>query len=98
MQYLKENLKDEVDFFSADKHERFLQIDIIILGMHGQACPNCPKKQVCNFVAISNKERSDEVDFLLANKYKSFLQIDTDFLWEWSSIPKVPKIASLQYL
>ena len=31
LQYLKENMKDEVDL-SAGKHQSFLQIDIIILG------------------------------------------------------------------
>ena len=31
LQYLKENMKDEVDL-SAGKHQRFLQIEIIILG------------------------------------------------------------------
>ena len=30
LQYLKENVKDEVDFLSADKHQRFLQIDSVI--------------------------------------------------------------------
>ena len=42
---------------------------------------------------------SDEVDFLHADKYESLLQIDTKiFSWVWSSIPKVPKKASLQCL
>ena len=43
---------------------------------------------------------SDEVDFLHAGKHESLLQIDTMILMgrEWSSIPKVPKIASLQCL
>ena len=41
LQYIKENVKD-VDFLLADKHQRFLQIDTIILGMCGQACPNYP--------------------------------------------------------
>ena len=43
---------------------------------------------------------SDEVDFLHADKHESLLQIDTMVLMgrEWSSIPKVPKIASLQCL
>ena len=43
---------------------------------------------------------SDDVDFLHAGKHESLLQIDTMILmgWEWSSIPKVPKIASLQCL
>ena len=50
LQYLKENVKDEVDFLLADKHQKFLQINTIFLGMSGQAtiflgmcgqaCPN----------------------------------------------------------
>ena len=43
LQYLKENVKDEVDFLPADKHQRFLQIDSIILGVCEQTCPNYPK-------------------------------------------------------
>ena len=42
LQYLKENVKDEVDFLSANK-QRFLQINMIILGVCGQACLNYPK-------------------------------------------------------
>ena len=42
LQYLKEKVKDEVSFLPADKHQGFLQIDII-LGVFGQACPNYPK-------------------------------------------------------
>ena len=42
---------------------------------------------------------SDAVDFLHADKHESLLQIDTKiFWWVWSSIPKVPKKASLQCL
>ena len=40
LQYLKENMKDEVHFLPADKCWRFFQIDTIILGVCGQACPN----------------------------------------------------------
>ena len=43
LQYLKENVNDEVDFLHADKHRRFLQIDAIIFGLCGQAYPNYPK-------------------------------------------------------
>ena len=80
MQYLKKNEKDEVDFL-PDKHQRFLQVDTIILDVCGQACPNYPKQQVCYFFAISlkKKEASDEVNFLHVDKHKSFLQIDTVF-------------------
>ena len=37
LQYLKKNMKDEVDFLPADKRQRFLQVDTIILGVCGQA-------------------------------------------------------------
>ena len=43
LQYLKENLKDEVDFLPAGKHGRFLQIDPIIVDVFDKACPNYPK-------------------------------------------------------
>ena len=39
----QKNLGDEVDFLPADKHERFLQVDSITLGVHSQACPKYPK-------------------------------------------------------
>ena len=43
LQYLKENGKNEVNFLLADKHQKFLKNDTIILGVCGQACPNYPK-------------------------------------------------------
>ena len=39
LHHIKENVKGEVDFLPTDKYERFLQIDTIILGVCGQACP-----------------------------------------------------------
>ena len=39
-QYCKENVKDEVDFLPADKRQRFLQGDTVILDVCGQACAN----------------------------------------------------------
>ena len=35
---------DEVDFLLANKHESFLQVDSITLGLRSQACPKCPKQ------------------------------------------------------
>ena len=73
LQHLKENVKDEVDFLPADKHQRFLQIDTIILGVCGQILQN-------NKFAISlqylKKKFNDEVDFLHADKHESLLQIN----------------------
>ena len=38
LQYLKENVGDEVDFLAADKHESFLQDVSTNLGVRSQAC------------------------------------------------------------
>ena len=40
LQYLKENVEDEVDFLSGDKSQRFFESDTVILGVCCQACPN----------------------------------------------------------
>ena len=53
LQYLMENVEEEVDFLPADKHQRFLQIDTIILGVYRHTYLNYPKQQVCYFFAIS---------------------------------------------
>ena len=37
LEYVKENVKDKVDFLPADKRRRFIQTDTIILGVCGQA-------------------------------------------------------------
>ena len=52
LQYFKENVKDEVDLLPADKRQKFLQSDTIILGVCGQASPNYPKSQVRHFSAL----------------------------------------------
>ena len=47
LQYLcnisRKTWRMELDFLPADKRQRFLQIDISILGVCGQVCPNYPK-------------------------------------------------------
>ena len=43
MQYLKFDDSDEVDSLHTDKHESFLQIDVIIFDGNGQAFPKLPK-------------------------------------------------------
>ena len=40
LQYLNENMKDEVDFLPDDECWMFFEIDTIILGVCNQACPN----------------------------------------------------------
>ena len=43
LQYFKKEVRDVVDFLHVDKHQRLLQIDTVIFGVCGQACPNYPK-------------------------------------------------------
>ena len=43
LQYLKKEVRDEVYFLNADKHESFLQIDNCIFDGDGQAFPKFPK-------------------------------------------------------
>ena len=39
----KKKVNNEVYFWHADKHQSFLQVGSIILGVRNQACPNYPK-------------------------------------------------------
>ena len=43
LKYIKENVKDEVDFWPADKRRTFLQCDTTIWGVCGQTYANYPK-------------------------------------------------------
>ena len=43
LQYLRENVKGEIDLLPTDKRQRPLQTAFIILGMCDQPCPNYPK-------------------------------------------------------
>ena len=40
LQYLKKNVKDEVDFLPANKHKKLLQVDTTVLGVCGQITKN----------------------------------------------------------
>ena len=43
LQYLKKEVSDEIDFLHADKHESFLETDIMIFDGDGQAFPKFQK-------------------------------------------------------
>ena len=62
--------------------------------------PKLPKIYLLFAVSLQClwKEISDEVDFLHASKKESLLQVATMILMGMSSILKVPKVKSLQYL
>ena len=39
LQYIKEEVRDELDFLHAGKHQSFLQINIIFFHGSDQTCP-----------------------------------------------------------
>ena len=71
-------MKDEVGFLPSDKHQRFLQIGAIILGVcvarYAQITQNI---KFAVSLQCLNIEVSDEFYFLHADKHEHFLQIDT---------------------
>ena len=67
---------DEVHFLHADKHERLIQIDTMILvemAKHSQSSQN--SKFVMS-LQCRKKEVRDQVDLLQVDKHQRFLQID----------------------
>ena len=92
-------MKDEDAFLRADKCQRLLQIDTIIVSgvvRYAQVTQN-------NKLAISlqylKKEVSDEIDFFVVQINMKACYKSIQWIWQgWSSIPKVNKKASLQCL
>ena len=69
-------MNDEVDFWHADKHQRFLQIDTTMLGVCGQASKYTQNNKCSVSLQYLKKEVNDEVDFLHGDKHGNFLHID----------------------
>ena len=98
LQYLKEELSDEVVFLHTDKHESLLQIDSIILMGDGQAFPKFPKQQVSNIFTTSQK-RSQECRsvFDMQINVKVSASWCYPFWWKWLDVTKIPKIGRWKY-
>ena len=77
LKFLKKEISDEVDFLHADKHESFLQIDIMIFdGMDNHSQNSKFAMSLQHLI----KEVRDEIDFLHADKHQSFRQVDFNAL------------------
>ena len=111
LQYVKENVKSGVDLLPADKRWKFLQSDTIILREMVKYSPSSQNSKFPVSLQYLKKEVRDEVGFLHEDKHWSFLEVDFNTLaskfstswyyhywWVWSSIFKVLKVTSLQYL
>ena len=103
LQYLKKEVRDEVDFLHGDKHQSFLQFDFSTLGVKfsykailSSSCPSWSSilkilkvTSLWYFHNISKKKL--EIGFIFCiqiNIYKLVLL----FLMKWPDMSKVPKI------
>ena len=100
LQYPREDVKDEVDFLPADKRQRFLQIDTIILGVCVWSdMPKLSKTTSLLFPwNISRKKWMMKLIICMQISMKACCKLIQWFWQGWSSIRKVVKIASLERL
>ena len=94
LQYLKKEVRDEVDFFYMQKNIKdFFKLILSFsayVAKHVQITEN-NKFAIC--LHYFKKEVSDEVNFLHADKHESFLQVDTMiFDGDGQAFPKFPKL------
>ena len=66
-------------FLLADKHERLIQIDSMLL-MGFSSIPKVLKIAILQCLYNISKMKLDEIEFLHADKYRSFLQVDFNTL------------------
>ena len=88
LQYLKKEVRDEVDFWQVDKHQSFRQIDLntlgfkvaykvilsLLLGMikHSQSTQS---NRVADIFTISQKIRYESSSFFACSRTSKFLQV-----------------------
>ena len=101
-------MSDEIDFLHADKHVSLLQIDMTLIGIVKHSRNSTVtmslqyiKKEVRKGVFIFSLQLNTKVSFrLIPTLWAS--KIPTTwyyhYCWVWSSILKVLKVISLQYL
>ena len=79
LQYLKENVKDGVDFSLLIIAKLFRLSDTVIFDVCGQTCPNYPQKKLAISLQYLKRGVNDKVDFLHAGKHENYKLI----LWFW---------------
>ena len=99
LQYLEENVKDEVDFLPGGKRQRFLSNWYYYFSCMWLGMPKLPKITSSLFLCnILRKKWVMKLIFCMQISMKACYKLILWFWWGWSSIPKVLKIASLQCL
>ena len=110
LQYLRKEVRDEVDFLHVHKHQSFLQVDFNILGMnvfykvilsllmgrmkHSQSTQSDKFSISLHYL---KKKLGMEFIFYMQKNIKVSTSWHYRFRWEWLDMFKVPKIESWQY-
>ena len=105
LQYIQD-VKDEIDFVHADKHQSFLKntlgikisykVDVIIINGHNQAFSSYSVTSL-QYINISKKKLGMEVIFGMQIIVKGSTSWYYPFWWKWSDMSKIPKIGSWKY-
>ena len=113
LQYLKEEVKDEVDFLREDKYQRFLQVDFSTLGLTlpvvklscwsaWSSILKVLKVKSLQYLYNIKREVRDGVYFLHADKHQNFYKLALLFFdGSDKTCPKYPKwklVIFVQYL
>ena len=75
LQYLKNEMSDEVNFLHADKDKNQIQIDTVIFMEMAKHSKNFQHSTYAMSLQYLRKEDRDEVDCLHADKHQSFQQV-----------------------
>ena len=98
-QCLKKAVSNEVDFLHADKHLNFLQVDItVLIAFMYLARPVSSTQKNLYLSDISRTKLEMQLIFCMQGNIKVFNKLILSFLTGVASLPKIPKITSLQYL
>ena len=89
-------------FQQVNKHCNFLQVGIVILGVHSQICPKCTQNKLAYFCNILRKIKGMKLIFCLQINMKVFHRLIVSL---WVRVPSHSQSAqnnkfamSLQYL
>ena len=95
-------MRDEVDFLLADKHESFLQVDSITLGVRCQVSQSTQNSKFPISLQYLKENVKDKVDFYMQINIESFFKSILSFyvfVTTHAQITQSNKFAiSLQYL
>ena len=92
-------MSDEVDFLHADKYLNFLQVDTTFFTVFMcLARPVSSTQKNLYLCDISRTKLGMQLIFCMQGNIKVFNKLILSFLTGVASLPKIPKITSLQYL